>query len=205
MNSNLKKLFTLVVISLVVSTAIFAKSDNSATGKGNSDSTGTSGIENAPGQNKDKDSTTSTSTTTSGKSANIKLKTSIEEYEVEYFLYYEGVAIEDGATKEIGVASLIEGDATGEFTIRSNSNMNSDLTVDVDIEATSFKTTLNDGASVYDSEITPRVGWKRQVNTIEAGKHMNNLIYVFDFAWVGNSNLPAGDYESDITITYSVL
>ncbi len=138
------------------------------------------------------------------KSAEIQLNTTIDEYPVEYQLYYNNVAIEDGGYKEIEVNPLTEGDSTEDFTIRSNSNMNNDLQVEVTVEPTSFKTVLN-GDEVFDSEITPRVGWKRQINTITAGKHMDYLIYVFDLAWVGNENLPAGDYVSDVNIEYTII
>ncbi len=141
----------------------------------------------------------------SGKSADIQLVTEIEETAVSYQLAYEGDEIDNNTTDyEIDVAALTGNGSTGNFTVTASSNLNNDLTVKVNVVPESFVTTLNGGTESYNSGITPDVNTIESVPTLFAGKHVGLLVNKFNLSWKGNANLPAGDYVSNVKITYSI-
>jgi hypothetical protein len=140
-----------------------------------------------------------------GKSADVQLVTEIEETAVSYQLAYEGTVIEDQTTdKDIAVAPITADGSTGNFTVIASSNLNNDLTVTVNVLPESFVTTLNGGTENFDSKITPKVNTDTKINILTAGKHVDLLVNKFNLSWKGNANLPAGDYVSNVKITYSI-
>ena len=140
-----------------------------------------------------------------GQSADVQLKTNIAETPVSYQLAYNDEVIADGIESyEIGVQPLTEDGFTKEFTVVATSNLNSDLKVNVDVTPYSFKTTLNNGNDNYDSKITPKVNTSTDITTLTAGKHVGLLVNQFNLSWKGNSELPAGDYVSNVKIEYSI-
>ena len=140
-----------------------------------------------------------------GKSADVQLVTKIAETAVSYELAYEGTVIADQTTdKDIAVAPITADGSTGNFTVIASSNLNNDLTVTVNVVPESFVTTLNGGTENFDSKITPKVNTDTKVNILTAGKHVNLLVNKFNLSWKGNADLPAGDYVSNVKITYSI-
>lgn len=144
-------------------------------------------------------------TVQSEKSADVQLVTKIAETAVSYELAYEGTVIADQTTdKDIAVAPITADGSTGNFTVIASSNLNNDLTVTVNVVPESFVTTLNGGTENFDSKITPKVNTDTKVNILTAGKHVNLLVNKFNLSWTGNADLPAGDYVSNVKITYSI-
>ncbi|MGD1819845.1 MAG: hypothetical protein ACPKOI_08215 [Pleomorphochaeta sp.] len=140
-----------------------------------------------------------------GKSADVQLVTEIEETAVSYQLAYEGTVIADQTTdKDIAVAPITADGSTGNFTVIASSNLNNDLTVTVNVVPESFVTTLNGGTENFDSKITPKVNTDTKINILTAGKHVDLLVNKFNLSWKGNADLPAGDYVSNVKITYSI-
>jgi len=84
------------------------------------------------------------------------------------------------------------------------SNMNSDMAVSVRVAPETFKTTLNDGRDNFDSKILPQVNTINKLDTLTAGKHVSLLVNKFNLSWSGNKELPAGDYESNVRIEYTI-
>jgi len=140
-----------------------------------------------------------------GKSAQVQLITAIDETEVTYELSYVDEVLVDGIKEyKINVAPLTENGKTDFFSVHATSNMNSDLSVSVKVFPDKFRTSLNNGQKPYNSQITPEVKYDTVINTITAGKHTNYLVNKFYLSWNGKSDLPAGDYVSDVRIEYSV-
>ena len=138
------------------------------------------------------------------KSAEVQLVTAIDETPVSYELAYAGDILADGLEEySILVSPLTEDGKTQEFTVHATSNMNNDMSVSVDVKPESFITYLN-GDELFDSEITPKVNTNSQIDILEAGKHVNLLVNEFFLSWSGNEDLPAGDYESNVRIEYSI-
>jgi hypothetical protein len=149
--------------------------------------------------------TTIAMTSIFAKSAQVQLVNTIEETPVSYELAYAGDILADGIDEySILVAPLTENGETKDFTVKSTSNMNSDLGVEVVITPDSFRTTLNDGADNFNSEITPSVNTTVNLKTIAAGKHIALLVNQFNLSWNGNADLPAGDYVSNVKIEYTI-
>ena len=201
MKTKFKRFLLILTIGLTMSSFVFAES---ADGKGETGETGTSGIENAPGQNKDKDGDDTVSAS-DGKSAMIQLNTSINETEVSYYLDYDSIFIEDETDLfEIQVDALTSDGKTNDFHVWATSNKNNDKSVEVVVTPGEFLTTLNTD-EVYHSGITPSVTTDVSVTTLTAGKHAGLLVNQFYLWWVGNPDLPAGNYQSDVQINYSVV
>ncbi len=203
MKTKFKRFLLILTIGLTMSSFIFAES---ADGKGETGETGTSGIENAPGQNKDKDKDNDDSVKVSnGKSAIIQLNTTIDETEVSYYLDYNSVFIEDGTDLfEIKVDALTSDGKTNDFHVWASSNKNNDMSVEVVVTPGEFITTLNTDETYY-SGITPSVKTDVSITTLKAGKNSGLLVNQFYLWWVGNPDLPAGNYQSDVLINYSVV
>jgi hypothetical protein len=144
-------------------------------------------------------------TSMSAKSAQVQLNTSVDSTPVSYELYYNNDKIEDNTTEyDIFISrSLTEGGQTQDFTIVASSNLNSDLSVNVEIKPEAFETTLN-GSTPYKSNITPSVNQINSVSTLSAGLNKDKLVNKFNLSWGGNKELPAGDYVSNVTINYSI-
>jgi len=141
----------------------------------------------------------------SGKSAEVQLKTSIKETPVSYQLAYNNEVLNDGVKDySIFVAPLTENGSTKDFTINATSNMNKDLAVTVKVSPDTFKTTLNNGKNDFDSNIKPQVNTISSLDTLVAGKHISLLVNKFNLSWSGNSELPAGNYVSNVKIEYSI-
>ena len=139
------------------------------------------------------------------KSAQVQLVTNIAETPVSYELAYAGDIIADGIEEyNILVAPLTENGQTQDFTVHATSNMNSDMAVSVNVSPETFKTTLNDGRDNFDSKILPQVNTINKLDTLTAGKHVSLLVNKFNLSWIGNSDLPAGDYESNVRIEYTI-
>jgi len=139
------------------------------------------------------------------KSAQVQLVTNIAETPVSYELAYAGDIIADGIEEyNILVAPLTENGQTRDFTVHATSNMNSDMAVSVNVSPETFKTTLNDGRDNFDSKILPQVNTINKLDTLTAGKHVILLVNKFNLSWSGNSELPAGDYESNVRIEYTI-
>jgi len=139
------------------------------------------------------------------KSAQVQLVTNIAETPVSYELAYAGDIIADGIEEyNILVAPLTENGQTQDFTVHATSNMNSDMAVSVNVSPETFKTTLNDGRDNFDSKILPQVNTINKLDTLTAGKHVSLLVNKFNLSWSGNSELPAGDYESNVRIEYTI-
>jgi len=138
------------------------------------------------------------------KSAEVQLVTAIDETPVSYELAYAGDLLADGIEEySILVAPLTEDGKTEEFTVHATSNMNNDMSVSVEVKPESFITFLN-GDEKFDSKITPKVNTNSQIDILEAGKHVSLLVNEFFLSWSGNEDLPAGDYESNVRIEYSI-
>ena len=139
------------------------------------------------------------------KSAEVQLVNTIDETPVSYQLDYNGYILDDGIDKyAIEVAPLTEDGSTEDFSVHATSNMNSDMAISVFVSPESFKTTLNDGSEAFDSQITPSVNTSTKIDTLLAGKHDSLLVNRFNLSWDGNSELPAGDYVSNVRIEYSI-
>jgi|GEM_PF-2802217 hypothetical protein len=95
---------------------------------------------------------------------------------------------------------------TGLFSLYVNGNEPAARQMDVTITAGDFKNTTND--KLTDSvKVTTYIGSAEKTSdsfAIAAGKHVDAKLAEFHFGWTGNADLPAGDYVSDISITYSV-
>ncbi len=140
------------------------------------------------------------------KSAQVQLTTVISEVEATYELYYNNDKI-DNLTTEYVIDiedALSDGGATEDFTVLASSNKNDDMSVEVVVAPESFKTTLNEGTEDYDSEITPTVNTELAISTLTAGLHTDYLVNQFNLSWDGNDQLPAGDYVSNVTISYTI-
>ncbi|MDC7242392.1 MAG: hypothetical protein PQJ44_00015 [Sphaerochaetaceae bacterium] len=140
------------------------------------------------------------------KDSEVNLNSSIEETNVTYSLVYNNDTIEDGTTDyDIYIYEpLTRSGNTNWFLVYATSNMNSDLPLEVNINPGSFKTELNDGAEVYDSEIVPTVFIPLKISYLPAGKIDNAIVSAFVLYWEGDSSLPAGDYVSNVNIEYSI-
>lgn len=141
------------------------------------------------------------------KENNINLNSSINETNVTYDLVYNGEIIEDGSTvNEINIlAPLTYNGNTNIFLIYASSNMNNALSIDVDINPESFKTTLNnDENDIYDSQIIPNIFVPFRLANLPAGKNEDRIVYTFILFWQGKKNLPAGHYVSNVSIEYSI-
>ncbi|MDC7238454.1 MAG: hypothetical protein PQJ45_11865 [Sphaerochaetaceae bacterium] len=140
------------------------------------------------------------------KSAQVQLTTVISESELTYELYYNNSEIADSTTEYvINIAdSLSTGGETEDFTVLASSNKNSDMSVEVVVTPESFKTTLNNGNDTHDSEITPTVNTTVEISTLTAGLHTDYLVNKFNLSWDGNDQLPAGNYVSNVTISYTI-
>ena len=139
------------------------------------------------------------------KSAQVQLVNTIEETPLSYELAYAGDILADGIEEySILVAPLTEDGKTEDFTVKSTSNLNSNLGVKVVVSPDSFRTTLNDGADAFNSKITPKVNTVSSLETITAGQHIDYLVNQFNLSWSGNDSLPAGDYVSNVKIEYTI-
>jgi len=139
------------------------------------------------------------------KSAQVQLVNTIEETPVSYELAYAGDILADGIEEySILVAPLTEDGKTKDFTVHATSNQNSDMAIKVAVSPDSFRTTLNDGSEAFNSKITPSVNTSTQIDTLLAGKHVSLLVNQFNLSWSGDSDLPAGDYVSNVKIEYSI-
>jgi len=138
------------------------------------------------------------------KSAQVQLVNTIDETQVSYQLTY-GADVLDGLTEySIEVDPLTQDGETGDFLVKSTSNMNSDLGVEVVVTPDFFRTTLNDGADEFNSEIKPSVNTSTNLAIIAAGKHVGLLVNQFLLQWNGNADLPAGNYVSNVEIEYTI-
>lgn len=138
------------------------------------------------------------------KSAQVELQTNVEEREVSYNLYYINEKIEDNINDYvIEVNPLNEDGQTDYFSIIASGNKNNDLSVSVEVVPQSFKTILN-GNKTFDSNITPLVNTEYKLDIFPAGNNDNLLVNKFYLNWSGNENLPAGEYKSNIFITYTI-
>lgn len=149
----------------------------------------------------------------------IKIKGAVASKDYSFSLIYGGVALSDG-TSISTVFDLSTVVNTGSFLIRrSAGNLNSDLSLTVNISAESFKSTYSE-TEIRDSGITPEVifysGYSNAVSTIidstsgkvdiliPAGpnKYVTDLS-AFYFKISGSKNVIAGDYESKIIVTFT--
>ncbi len=138
------------------------------------------------------------------KSAKVQLVTNVEETNVLYNLYYGSEKIEDNNTPYvISVAPLTSNGETDSFSVYASGNKNSDMIVNVEINSEYFKTTIN-GNSEYVTDIKPSVNTTVEKNIFPAGNNTNYLVNQFFLSWIGDSDLPAGDYKSDVKIEYSI-
>lgn len=140
------------------------------------------------------------------KSAEVQVNTSIGESSVSYKLYYNNDEIEDNLDLyEISILQPLNyGGVTNPFRIEASSNMNSDLSIEVNISAESFVTTLYNGLESYDSKITPIARELYNISTIPAGLFETATVYAFVMSWDGDDSLPAGSYTSDVSIEYQI-
>ncbi len=147
-----------------------------------------------------------TTTSIFAASANINLKNTIEETSVVYKLFYNNDMIDnEEKSYEINILQpLTEGGNTNPFLIYASSNMNKDLSINVNVVPDSFKTTINNKSKIINSNITPTVFSPLTYDTLSAGKHENEIVYVFILSWDGNKDLVAGDYVSNVNIEYSI-
>ncbi len=140
------------------------------------------------------------------KSVDVNLGSTIVETDVTYQLVYNWDIIEDGTTSyDINILSpLTHRGNTNPFLIYATSNMNKDLAIDVDVSPESFKTTVNNGSKVIDSNIVPSVFTPLSYGYLPAGKNTNLIIHAFILFWNGDTSLVAGDYVSNVKIEYSI-
>ena len=142
----------------------------------------------------------------SGKSAQVQLVNTINETPLTYELAYDGSKINDATSEyKIAVSSLTADGKTKDFTVTSNSNLNSYKTVSVVVTPETFVTTIN-GSEKHDSNILPVVNTDKETNVaiISAGKHLNYLVNTFFLSWSGDENITAGNYVSNVRINYTI-
>ncbi len=138
------------------------------------------------------------------KSAQTQINTSVDVVPLSYTLYYDQVELENGIEEyTIYTQSLAQANETEEFSIYATSNLNDNQAIIVNVYPHSFKTTLN-GTTEYDSEIEPQAKTIEKLDILTAGKHDNLLVNKFVLTWEGKSDLPAGDYISNVYIYYSI-
>jgi hypothetical protein len=143
------------------------------------------------------------------KENNIALNTSVPESELTYNLYRkigtEYTLIEDASTYVIDdLNSLKTNTMITDFTIRVDSNSNSAKSVSVEVTPGTFKTYLNDGTELYDSEITPKVNTIIDKGIVKAGLNSFQEVYRFNIFVVGKASLPAGDYTCNVDVEYTI-
>lgn len=141
------------------------------------------------------------------KSIDVDLNSKINETEVTYKLVYNDNIIEDGTTSyDINILSpLTERGNTNPFLIYATSNMNKNLAIEVNVKPESFKTTINNGSKVVDSNIVPSVWTPFSYRYLPAGKNSDIIIHVFILLWNGDPSLVAGNYISNVKIEYSIF
>lgn len=139
------------------------------------------------------------------KTANVQLITNIEELQPNYVMKYDGVELNDEETKQIKVAPITKDGQTKDFTMHVTSNLNSKKKITVRVEPDFFKTKQN-GSEEFNSRIKPNLKKNTQscLSHVPAGKNDNLKVYSFYLNWKGNADLPAGDYTSNVKITYTV-
>ena len=96
----------------------------------------------------------------------------------------------------------------GNLSIRVSGNENSDKTFSVTVTPSPFKSDNINGFPL-ETIVTPRVMENDKVgtNTVTKtiyGLQKNVIVYAFDLKWNGNKDLPAGEYYSDVAVSYSV-
>lgn len=139
-------------------------------------------------------------------SANVQLTTTIEDTNIIYQLYYDdNHRLISGDTNEIIVDSITTDGQTEDFYINATYNKNKGARISVDINAGPFKTTIN-GNEEFNSNIIPDVFYYHSNKTkLDAGKHKDKTVFKFYFYWSGNSELPSGNYISNVVINYSIV
>lgn len=149
----------------------------------------------------------------------IQINGTVSPKDYKFSLIYGGEALIDGASIStvFDLSTIVN---TGSFLIRrSSGNLNSDLSLTVTVSAESFKSTYSE-TEIRDSGITPEVifynGYSNAVSTIidstsgkvdiliPAGpnKYVND-ISAFYFKISGSKNVIAGNYESNVIITFT--
>jgi hypothetical protein len=138
------------------------------------------------------------------KTAQTQLNTSVDIVPLSYTLYYGQSELENGVEGyTIYTQSLAQANETEAFSLYATSNLNEDQSIVVKVHPHSFKTKLN-GTTEYDSKIEPQAKTIEKLDVLTAGKHDNLLVNKFVLTWGGKSDLPAGDYISNVYIYYSI-
>lgn len=143
-----------------------------------------------------------TLSTLSAKTADVEINITVPEIPVVYELFYNGINIDQTTDYEIAAPSLEQGHTTELFEIIASGNLQNSLPVTVTVTPAEFKSIL-DGAQ-HNSGITPAENTLTQSNTFPAGKHTNLVLYSFTLSWVGDTEVAAGEYTSDVNIGYTV-
>lgn len=93
---------------------------------------------------------------------------------------------------------------TSDFSIVFSGNENTSPDFEVKVTASPFHTTLGNG-DAYEAPNELKINEKTKLESVKAGYHQDTEIYKFNISWNGaGNNLTAGDYISDVMITYSI-
>lgn len=145
----------------------------------------------------------------SAKNSEISLDSSITETPLTYELYRK---LEDKSLTVIEEDSIYVIDEINplstntmitDFTIRVNSNLNSERNVSVEVTPETFKTILN-GDQIYDSKVTPIINTIINRPIVSAGVNENKEVYRFNIYICGRKNLPAGIYTCNVDVKYTI-
>ncbi len=191
----MKKLLVILAISALAITSTFAVVATSNNGNGN------------------------TSTTVTSSSRDIKINGSVATQEYSFNLDYESL---DGVRGSLSSGDTIadsfdlsKKSETGMFYVtKTDGNRNKHLFITVDITPESFKGEVN--GENYDTEVTPVVyirdnksnnGKYDQTNSLKvnvpAGVNKSSDVAQFYFIITGNENVPAGEFVSNVNVSYT--
>lgn len=190
----MKKIFALLLICLVSITTLAAETTEATTDP----------------------SFTGTVQTKKDKTLDVTINSTVDEVAYDLNISYDNVLQDPSKTLTISGTDYVLTQETAietkVFSVYTGiGNLNKTVNVKVDISPESFKSTL-DGEE-HDSTITPYVVNKAEnlstlendktfSNTITAGYNTKVDIAKFALAWIGDAEVAAGTYSSNIKINY---
>lgn len=97
--------------------------------------------------------------------------------------------------------NLLEDGKTNTFVLVASGNEPKSKEVKIDVQPEEFKAVIDE--ETYSGPVVKFVTDEQSQTEISAGMHKDTPLATFHFEWSGNEKLPAGEYASDIKVTYS--
>lgn len=134
----------------------------------------------------------------------VKVNAAVAKTDYNAKLYYGEESEAIGDTKELNEFSILTNDQTGKFSIKITGNENKSRNMSVVVTPEFFKTTVDN------KDVTTTI--KPVVNglavngayVIKAGLHKGDTLASFNLSWTGDADLAAGDYVSNVGISYTI-